>query len=209
MARSTMLLLGALAVLGACLLPACPKREAKLFERLYASDFGLGVKLDGPAAQGSSVLGTPNAVQKIQDATNVTEYYLPPDTTTTDSDTPQLALTYIDDKLVLLYNRYFPEDSAKPQSPWFIEPLPGVKLGNRQHDFVDALGAANDPARENGWVFTAKDGRTIRIAADFVDVPSAGDQLCCMLQVALVPQVAEAIGEEAAKAADWRKKVGL
>lgn len=191
------------------LLAGCGDRDTKMFERLYATDFGLGIRFELSQADVRGILGEPAATVSLQDDANVTDHYLPENVTDTSSDTPQLALTYLDDVLVRCFNRWVPEDPEQPSSPFFMEPLPGVKLGNRKSAFVDALGPPTDPIAGNEWRFEHKDGRRIMITAAFTELPNTEDQLCSVLQIVLIPALPELAGEQAQENADWRKRVGL
>jgi hypothetical protein len=197
-------LAGVLLVLGGCSDPS-----AKMFDRLNASDFGLGVYFGQTPLDVEGAIGLPQASVEQQGRAAVTDFYLPEDVKTTDSDTPQLALTFLNNKLERLYNRLYPEDPNMPQPPVLVQPLPGVKAGNRKSDFIAALGPATDPLVENEWRFKSKDGQQIVIQATFVQMVDLNEQRCSILQVVRVPAVPQLQGEEQQKQADWRKKVGL
>lgn len=190
-------------------LGGCAHGGSKMFGRLESSDFGLGLYFGQSPMDVQGAIGLPQASVQQQGSANVTDFYLPEDVKTTDSDTPQLALTYLNNSLERLYNRLYPEDPGRPQPPFFIEPLPGVRAGNRKSDFITALGPPTDPLVDGEWRFKSKDGRQIIIQASFVQMPSLNEQRCSMLQVVRVPAVAQLKGEEQQKQADWRKKVGL
>jgi len=199
-----------LALLGlGMLLTGCGNRSGRMFERLYDTDFGLGVRFELSQAQVRGVLGEPAASVEVQGEISVTDHYLPQDVIETGSDTPQLALTYLDGVLVRLFNRWHPEDPDQPAPPFYMEPLSGVKLGNRKSDFVDALGAPTDPIAGNEWRFEHKDGRKILVTATFTEMPNTGDQLCSVVQIVLIPAMEELAGEQAEENADWRRRVGM
>jgi hypothetical protein len=191
------------------LVAGCGDRASRKYEELNSSDFGLGIHFGDSPKTVHGYLGRDCIVEDLQNQTNITEFYLPPDITTTDSDTPQLALTYLNGGLERLYNRMYPEDESRAVPPWLIEPLPGVKVGNRKSDFIDALGPPSDPLNEGEWRFKHKDGRQIVVMASFVEMPYVKEQRCNILQVVRVPAVEQLMGEEQKKQADWRKKVGL
>jgi hypothetical protein len=193
----------------ALLLSGCTSRESRMFDELSASDFGCDIYLGQSPRDVHDALGSPQATVEKQTGSNVTDHYLPEDVTTTDSDTPQLALTYLDGKLVRLYNRYHPDDPDLPLPPIYIEPLPDVKVGNRKSDFVTALGSETDPLRENEWRFAHKDGRKIVVLAAFAPMAYTNEPRCSVLQVVLVPSVEELKGEELQKREDWRERAGL
>jgi hypothetical protein len=186
---------------------ACGKKSAGMFDKLYASDFGLGVTFEQTGAQVRAVLGEPPGRTERQGGVSVTDVYLAKDETELDGSSPQLSVTYLQDKMVRLYNRYYPEDEKRQFPPFFMELLPGVKLGHRKSDFVTALGMPPEGPDRNEWRFSAKDGRQIIITAAFVEVPKAGEPLCCTLQVALVPATEEKRGEEYEKQQEIQRKL--
>jgi hypothetical protein len=200
------LMAGAVAL--ALALCACKKEaQSGLYDKLYASDFGVKVHFNISSDMGQDLLGPPTGRTTRQGGASVTDFYLGEGLTALDSDTPQLSVTYLNDKLMRLYNRYYPEDSSRPLAPFFIEPVPGVKLGNRKSEFVKALGNPTDAVSENKWVFTNKDGESITIITDFVDVPAAGESLCCALAIAYTPAAEQLRGEEYKKQQEAEKKM--
>jgi hypothetical protein len=186
---------------------ACGNRSARTFDKLYASDFGLGVHFDQTGAQVRGVLGEPPGRLERQGGASVTDVYLGKNESALDGSSPQLSVTFLQDKMVRMYNRYYPEDETRPQPPFYMELIPGVKLGHRKSDFVMALGVPPGGADRNEWRVAAKDGRQIIIVAEFVDVAKAGEPLCCTLQVSLVPASAEQRGEEYQKQEELKKKI--
>lgn len=205
---ATRLLVLALLSLG-LLLAGCGNRSGRMFNRLYDTDFGLGVRFELSQEQVRAVLGEPAASSEVQGEISVTDHYLPQETIETGSNTPQLALTYLDGVLVRLFNRWLPEDPGQPEPPFYMEPLSGVKLGNRKSAFVDALGPPTDPIAGNEWRFEHKDGRKILVTATFTEMPNTEDQLCSVLQIVVIPADAERAGEQAEENADWRRRVGM
>lgn len=191
------------------LLVGCADAGSKMFEQLNSSDFGVGLHFGQSPLEVQAAIGLPQASVEQQGSVNVTDYYLPEDVETTDSDTPQLALTFLNGRLERLYNRLYPEDPDFPQPPVLIEPLPGVKVGNRKSDFITALGPPTDPLVDGEWRFKHKDGRQIVVLASFVEISYVNEQRCSVLQVVRVPAVEQLKGEEQKKRADWRKQVGL
>jgi hypothetical protein len=191
------------------LLAGCGNRSGRMFNRLYESDFGLGVRFELSQAQVRAVLGEPTASSEVQGEISVTDHYLPQEVIETDSDTPQMALTYLEGVLVRLFNRWHPDDPEQPAPPIYMEPLSGVKLGNRKSAFVDALGPPTDPIAGNEWRFEHKDGRKIMVTATFTEIPNTEDQLCSVLQIVLIPAEMELAGEQAEENADWRQRVGI
>lgn len=183
-----------------------PKTDA-VFSRLVASDFTLGIHFGDSQTGVQAVLGVETGKTERQGGASVTEYFLPEGQTALDSDTPQLALTYLQDKLVLVYNRYYPEDETRPFPPHFAEVVPGVKLGQRKSDFVAALGNPNGSTDRDEWSFKSPEGEEIVILAEFVDVPKAGDALCCKLQVAYAPASSQSRGEEYEKRKEAEDKL--
>jgi hypothetical protein len=187
----------------------CSSREGEIFNQLESSDFGLGIYFGQSPYDIRTVLGAPQEKVEKQSGENITDCYLPEDVTTTDSDTPQLALTYLSGRLVRCFNRMYPEDPDMPLPPVFIEPLPGVKLGNRKSDFISALGPETDPMKENEWRFKHRDGRQIVIMASFVELAYVKEQRCSVLQIVQVPAVEELKGEQVEAREKWRERVGL
>jgi hypothetical protein len=187
---------------------ACSKRSPTSFNQLYRSDFGLEIGFDMAQAGVQAVLDQPQVSNKIQYGASISDSYLPKDVTELDGDTPQLTLTYFDGKLARLYNRWNPADPEADYPPYFIELLPGIKLGNRKSDIVTALGQPEN--REiYEWEFEHKDGRLITIVAHFTGIQNTDDELMSSLLVVLVPAFPELKGEEIDKKDDWRKDVGL
>jgi len=196
------------AILGLVLsVAACGKKGSGTFDRLYASDFGLGIHFGQSGGEVRGVLGEPPGRLERQGGASVTDVYLAKNETALDGSSPQLAVTYLQDKMVRLYNRYYPEDEKRQLPPYFMEIVPGVKLGHRKSDFVAALGMPPEGAERNEWRFTSEDGQTIIIIADFVDVPKTGEPLCCSLQMAVVPATQELRGEEYEKQKEVEKKL--
>lgn len=199
-----------LAALLCCMLvaDACSKHSPTSFSQLYRSDFGLELAFDMSQADVQAVLGQPQASNKIQYGASVSDSYLPKGVSVLDGDTPQLTLTYFDGKLARLYNRWNPADEKAEYPPYFIELLPGIKLGNRKSDIVAALGQPEN--REiYEWEFEHKDGRLITIVAHFTAIPNTADELMSSLLVVLVPAIPELKGEEIDAKDDWKKDVGL
>lgn len=195
----------------------CQDNDTALFSQVYESDLGINVAFLQLPAEVQAVLGEPAVTNENQGGTRIMEFYLPRDlidataegALRTDSDTPQLSVTYINGRLYRLFNRWYPEDSSQPFPPFFIEPVPGVKLGNRNSDFIDALGVAIHPVPGTTWRLEHKDGRMLQIEATFTKMPDSADQLCSSLSITLIPSIEERKGEEREKADNWRQNVGL
>jgi hypothetical protein len=195
------------AVCLAAVLCSCHKADSGLFTRLYGSDFGLGFSLSQTPEQVHAKLGKPSGETTRSAGLSVTEYFLPEGESELASSTPQLSLTFIEDSLIGVYNRYYPEDAKKPLPLYFAEIIPGVKLGNRRSDFITALGEPPGGAGSNEWLVKAEDGRSITISARFTEVPAVNDALCSSINIAYIPAVGQLKGEEHEKQEELKRKI--
>jgi hypothetical protein len=202
-----------------CLAGCKENPDVKVFDQIYQSDFGLGLSFEWTSSQVVYKLGEPDERTTKQNGLNIEERYLPESLVDTEGktianvnrDTPQFSVTYLDSKLVRLYNRYYPEDPEQPLPPFFFEPIKGVKLGNRRSDFVMALGKPDSKLFGEEWRFKAEDGRTISIRAQFTEIETGmevkGDELCSRLQIVLAPAMEELRGEEVEKQEAWKEQL--
>lgn len=189
----------ALALFG-CKKPA-PGQD--MFDKLIASEMGIGVRLSMSPDEAHAKLGKPSATEERQGGKSASDYYLPPEVTNTDRTTPQLGLTYVEGKLISVYNRFYPEDNSQPTPPLFIEPLPGVKLGLAKGALRGVLGAPHVSTVADEWRFEHRDGRSVTILAQYAKVPDSELELCSALTVVLGEAVAESRGE-AQEGRSWR-----
>jgi len=180
-----------------------------MFERLSTTDFGLEITFGMSPNEVQKAIGPRDAETTLQEGISNTWHYLPHKVETTDSDTAQLALTFRNKQLVRIFNRMHPEDPQIAPPPLFAEPLPGVKVGNRKSDFIDALGQPTDLLAGDEWRFEAKDGRKILVLATFIEIPLTNEQRCSVLQVTQIPAVTELKGEQIEENENWRERVGL
>lgn len=191
----------------ACLaLAGCekPVQGQDMFDQILAGDFGLGIAFEMSPEQVHAKLGKPAVTQERQGGKSAADYYLPPEVTATGRDEPQLELTYIDGKLVRLYNRYFPEDPARPLAPLFIAPCPGVKLGATRQEIYGALKSPRKVATTDEWCYNSRDGRSITILLQYTEIEATQAEFCSSITVVLGAQVKESRGEEL-ETRDWRK----
>jgi len=206
-----------LALLSAAFVYGCKSGDQAKFNKLASSDFGLGITFEMSKDQVVEVLAEPATSLDKQGGTRVIDFYIHPDVLSetpdaeypTDSDTPQLQLTYINGYLARIYNRWIPEDPDEPYPPFFMEPIGGVKLGSRRSDFQDALGPPSDPIIGSIWKFKHKDGRMVQVQAAFTEMPNSEEELCSSLSIVLVPSVTEYQGEEKEKRDNWRQDFDL
>ena len=196
----------------------CKDEQTSTFNRIVGTDFGLGLAFELSKDQVVDVIGEPATTVDKQSGTRVVDFYISPEVLAddpdaeypTDANTPQLQLTYLNGYLFRLYNRWIPEDEAVPYPPFFMEPVPGVKLGCRRSDIQDALGPPSDPIIGTIWKFKhKKDGRQIQIEAGFTEMPTSEEELCTSLSIVLIPSVTEYAGEEKEKRDNWRQDFGL
>jgi hypothetical protein len=189
----------------ALMLFGCKKPAAgqAVFDQLLASEMGLGLQLGMTPDQVHAKLGKPSATEERQGGKSSSDYYLPPTVANTDRSTPQLQLTYVDGKLISIYNRYYPEDQAQPAPPMFIEPLKGVKLGLGKGAVRGALGTPGPNTNTDEWRFAHRDGRMITVLAQYTKMPDSETELCSSLTVVLEEAVTESRGE-AQEGQNWR-----
>jgi hypothetical protein len=193
---------------GLCLLLAGCRQDgqAELFKLLRSSNLGLGLAFDMAPSEVVAKLGQAQASESRLGGMNLVDYYLPESLLDEKltvqpvpaSSTPQLAVSYFDGKLRRLYNKWIPGDDSQPEPPFFIELVKGVKLGARKSDLTDALGSPVSPDKTE-WQFKDEAGFTITITATFMQVASAGAELCDSLLVVYAPPVAENRGEDMKK----------
>jgi len=203
----------------------CPNHEQEMFEQLSTSDFGLGFHFEQSSSQVQRVLGTPAGNTVRQGGVNVEEFYLPPnkepmtviqvadyphaateeDQSSVEIETPRLALTYHRDRLVRVFNLYYPQYPGLDLPPFYLVALPEVKLGSRKSAFIDALGQTDIVEDQMSWRFVDKDGRSVVVEARFADEPGTEESLCYSLSVSLVPAVTVSPGEQAEKNVEWRE----
>jgi hypothetical protein len=188
-------------------LPACHKTSAGLFDQLYASDFGLDIHFGQRPAEVQLKLGRAFGSTERSSGASVTEYYLAEGESELDSATPQLSLLYLNDALIGVYNRYYPDDSKRAFPPYFSEIAPKVKLGSRKSEFVAALGDPVGGPESDEWRISARDGRAIQVTARFVEVQAVGEALCCSLNISFIPAVGQLRGEEYEKQEALKKKI--
>ncbi|MBN2081048.1 hypothetical protein JW859_02455 [bacterium] len=198
-----------LVMFGTVLLTAGCDRGVKMFDRLSTTDFGLEIAFGMSPNDVQKAIGPRAQQTSLQEGISETWHYLPPEVVTTDSDTSQLALTFHQKQLVRVFNRMHPEDEQLAPPPLFAEPLPGVKVGNRKSDFIEALGQPTNPEAGDEWRFEAKDGRKIILLARFVEIPNTNEQRCSALQVTLIPPLQELKGEQIEENENWRERMGL
>jgi hypothetical protein len=186
----------------------CKQRSsAQMYDRIAGSDFGLKLHLGMSAAEVEELFGKAQAKQELQGGKVVELYFLPPGATGTDRETPQFTCTFLDNRLIKIYNRFFPEDNTKPQPKIFAEILPKVKLGCRPSDLVTILGKPSNDGVQTEWQFTGGDKEMITILARYVDVEGVSEKMCCMLQVTKSPVMGELKGEEADKASALQRSI--
>jgi hypothetical protein len=188
-------------MLAGCKKPA-PGQD--VFDKLIASDMGIGLTL-GMSPDGVHVrLGAPSATVTRQGGARVEDYYLPAGVTDTSRDTPQLSLVYLRGKLMRLYNRWYPGDASRPAPPFFIAPLAAVKLGARRGDLVAALGIPGGNATAAEWRFSSEEGKFIGILAQYASLEGQGTDMCSSLTVIYGEGAEEPRGEEMQRPS-WRE----
>lgn len=171
----------------ALLSSSCPEKPGRQFAE-YTTGLGLGISLGDDRTAVQAALGQP--VSSTEREAFAEDYYVPGFQGSTppmpDLSAPQLTLMYVDRRLVRIYNHYSPADPAAPVPTFIAEPASGAKLGNRRSQFEAALGPGNHGPLNDAWRFTSDDGRAVVIQAEFVEVPSLGNErICGTLSVAL------------------------
>ncbi len=177
--------------------------KTSIFGLLKDSTFGLDVAFDMAPSDVVARLGTAQASESRLGGKSVVEYYIPAallDEKLTvqpvpSASTPQLAVSYFEGKLRRLYNKWVPGDDTQPEPPFYLELVKGVKLGARKSDLTDALGAPTSADRME-WLFKDEEGYSISVTATFLQVASAGAELCDSLLVVYAPPVTENRGED-------------
>jgi hypothetical protein len=181
-----------------------PAPGQSTFDQINAGGFAIGISFDMDPNAVHAKLGPPSSSNERQGGATVVDSYLAPEATSADRDTPQLELTFAAGKLIRLYNRYHPEDPTMVLPPFFIEPLPGVKLGARNVEMSGVLGV---PAHTSGtaqeWRISNRDGNMISILAQYTDMPNTEDKLCSSLTVIYGKAQDEDRGESQNQT-DWR-----
>lgn len=196
--------IGMLALLGlACTGCKKPLPGQAMFDQIVASDLGLGISFDMSPGQVHAKLGQPAVTQERQGGKSAVDYYLPPEVTATGRDEPQLELTYVDGKLTRIYNRYFPEDTARPVAPFFAVPYAGVKLGATKREIHRILKLPLKIAAVEEWRYASRDGRSITLLLQYTDVEAVSTEYCSSLTLVLGTAMEENRGEEL-ETRDWR-----
>lgn len=193
-----MLLVALLTVVVCC---SCnkPEDDREMFDLLYSSEFELGIRFGMVPSEVHEQLGQPLGNVSRQGGANIEEYYQPEQYEERSDLAPELSLTFINNKLTRLDNRYFPEAEEVEFPPFIFEPMSGVKLGLRKSDFVTALGDFETGPAGSLWRFVSQDRSTITIRATFTDIETLGDSLCSRLVIAVTEPVEAPRGEEIEK----------
>lgn len=206
-ARVFFLLLSAALMLALLAIPACKsgKGSSREYTLITGADFGLGVKFGQSAAQVEQVLGTPDGRRERQSGLMKESYWVardpaaepgavPPEPGLLD---PQLTLTFVDDKLVQVYNAYHVEEASALVPPNIAEPLTGVKIGARRSDILTALGKpALAGKAQDEWRFTGEDGTAVGIKAIYAHVDAANTDLATSVTVSFFGNTAQSRGEQ-------------
>jgi len=191
MSKYFLVLLAALALLSG----SCAKKGGAMFDKLIASDFGIGIHLEDSADTVHAALGQPTTTKDVQADVNVEEFYFSQSMPKMGVNTPQLSLNFQEGKLIRVHNAYDATNPDLPKPPFIIEPVPGIKLGIRRSGFIDILGKPTDSVITDTWVFKGSQGRQIVLRAEFSKSETAGDALCKRLQVVLVNAIPPQRGE--------------
>jgi hypothetical protein len=185
-------------------LQSCKRNsEEPVYEAFMASDCGIGVTIGMQSSDVRNRLGEPTGRTELQGGANEEWHYLNPSAEEAQQlplvmqdDTPQLTITFHNEKLAAMYNLAASEEDD-PEPPFIIEPVVGVKLGSRLSDFEKALGKTESETVGREWRFASDEEGTIRVLAHFEPLSEGSSELICTsLQVSWAGPVVIDRGED-------------